>query len=105
MLLILRATATPKPAIATPTKKARMSVGITPETFRFATIKLNATIINPWIIATIAPPVILPRMLSTLLAGATRISFMKPNCLSHIIVNPCKKLISNTVITTTPGTR
>ncbi len=47
-------------------------------------------IINPWMTAVVAPPRVWPNMISRRETGATRVSFKKPNCLSHMIWIPEK---------------
>ena len=51
--------------------------------------EINKTI-NPWIMAIVAPPRVVPIIMDNLLTGATRTSCKNPNCLSHKIDRPMK---------------
>jgi hypothetical protein len=55
--------------------------------------------------AMIAPPNVLPIMISVLEIGATRISLRKPNCLSQMISSPEKTAVKRIAMVTIPGVR
>lgn len=64
-----------------------------------------AKTIAPWIVATVAPPKVLPIIISKRDTGATSVSFKNPNCLSQMISIPAKIAVNRMLIETIPGTR
>src|SRR5690349_13074526 len=52
----------------------------------------------------VAPPSVLPSMMFVRVTGATRVSFRKPNCLSHIRPTPQKIALNKMVCAIMPGT-
>jgi len=55
--------------------------------------------------ATVAPPKVLPSIISNLETGATNVSFKKPNCLSQIISIPEKTAAKRMLMAITPGVK
>jgi len=68
---------------------------------------INPRIITiiPWNIAAVPTPNILPAKMDILPMGATSISFIKPNCLSHITEIPKKIDVNRRVCAIIPGSR
>ena len=64
-----------------------------------------ASIMNPWINAVVAPPIVRPMIIDILLTGATSTSCIKPNCLSHRTEMPVYIDVSIIAIATIPGAR
>lgn len=60
---------------------------------------------KPWKIEMVAPPKVLPIIISILDTGAAKVSFKNPNCLSQIISIPEKTAENKTLIAIIPGVR
>jgi len=68
---------------------------------------INPKIITiiPWNIAAVPTPNILPAKMEIRPMGATSISFIKPNCLSHITEIPKNIDVNRSVCAMIPGSR
>ena len=60
---------------------------------------------SPWIVATVAPPIVRPSIILNRDTGATSVSFKNPNCLSHMTSIPINVDEKSTLIAIIPGAK
>jgi hypothetical protein len=69
------------------------------------TTNVKSKTIIPWTVAIVAPPKVLPNMISNRVTGATKVSFKNPNCLSQMSSIPENMAVKRIAWAITPGAK